>query len=376
MDRNPESRLILACLLRRSRDAEKIISGQNISLQKLSSLADKNLVRAALSEALIRFDLPPGYPHEFLRKVVMQNSLARDILLQNARWCNAILSEANVPMLLLKGLTLPAEPRRDINDLDILVPRHFLETAIAALSGGGYRYVGDELNSRVCENERGKFEQQAAWNNQFQFRHEQTGLIIELHVNLFQSDRIFPEVLDSYLGAVGELWNRKVLLDTVGIYAPGREDMFILMCVHGSVKRSPGRNRFALRTVLDLEGLAREGIDWPLVEQLSRRYGIGEHLLLGFRLVERYFPATIPPQTIRNIRRSLPLRLRFLSLLHFRCFRGIGPSRPIAAWVYRVVVPFFYPGSLKRRLTFSTAAFHAPLRHIALDRLAGMHRHD
>jgi hypothetical protein len=127
--------------------------------------------------------------------------------------------------------------------------------------------------------------------------------------------------------------------------------------------------------VLDLVGLIDSGLDWDMIKNLTDRYRIGEHVLLSLRIVQLYFPGKIPGGILNEISRMLPMRLKLLSRFQFITFRGIGRSRMVASYLFRILLPFFYRGSLASRICFSFSAIISPLRHIAIMGPMAKHGH-
>ncbi len=364
MDTTTEASLILACLKDDTDYAQNLIDSGTVRQRVLYSLAEKNLVRAYLSEFLLKLRLPDSYPLKLFATVLQQNALVVDILRQQARHCERALAERGIPMLVLKGLTIPCDYPRDINDLDIMIREKDLVAAAETLTKAGYRYVGDDLSRIVPSSQKGNIVRQSLWNNEYLFKHGQSGLLIELHTNLFPRTRVFPQNLNVYLDSVEDLWSRAVDYPDIGLKGLCREDLFLLLCVHGSVKRCPGKNRFAIRTCLDLAAVIGKGLDWETVIMLARRYRIAEHLFLGFAILSAYFPASVPDGLRKRVWQAMPRRFRFLERIHFAAFDGLGESKPFFAYVYRLIVPFFYGGTPGSRLSFAYSAAIHPLRKI------------
>lgn len=364
MDESPEAQLILASLVHTGDGGQSILSSGTVDYTKLFMIADRNLVTYALSSQLRALRLPPDFPSKVLEKFKFRNELLHDILVEQALSCTSLLEENGIPVLVLKGLSIPARLPRDIGDLDLLIPETRLLDAVEILRAKEYAYVGDILNRKVRDGERGDLLGQLSWNSEFLFRHPKTGLLIEIHTNLFPKARTYPHFLSVYLDSISEIWNRKRRCGQYGFDCLSTEDLFLLMSVHGSVKRSPGNNRFALRTILDLHDLISQGIDWELVEGLSQRYAIAEHVFLAVNQILVYFPDAVPVTLRSRLRDTIPPRLSWITQLHFSSFNGIEKSRSIPAYLYRVLVPLFYKGSLRSRLQFSVKALVYPLRRL------------
>ena len=221
-------------------------------------LAAHHMVAPTVFERLAKADLPDDcrdqVKHAGKTEIVGAMSRRYAFLTELSR-IRGVLNGSALPWILLKGLSLDFTGLRTCGDMDILVREEDLRPALDALSSIGYRYVGDTLNRVLRGRERADLELQRGWNNQYQVYNPQTGLMVELHTNLFERRRVYTVNLDALLDGIETFWADRVFSDELGCYILSHEHLLLLMCLHNALKRSPGENRFVVRNLMDIDAL-------------------------------------------------------------------------------------------------------------------------
>jgi hypothetical protein len=296
-------------------------------------------------------DVVRGACQESLTRGVMRVLIATRVM-QEVR---SVLSEAGLPFMALKGLTLACEMYeqpglRPIGDLDVLVPSQEADRALRVLGDLGYRPPPRSLPVRFFR------------RHHFHIalvREGRPSLPFELHWDTqprFSLSRI-PEA---------DFWERArpVPIDGLTLTVPGREEVFLYLAQHlmrhvlsfgpdtredpvGALLAPARRGRLAW--IADLALLARRGpgLDWNLVERLSKRWGLDREIA-GLRVylqVHGVWPGSAPPEetAAAALDRGPGIVARVGALLP-------GLSRPVAAMELRPILVlrllrFAFPGA-------------------------------
>jgi hypothetical protein len=220
-----------------------------------------------------------------------QASAARSLLLTGELLQLLPLFAAHdVAALPFKGPTLAAQAYgnvalREFGDLDLLVPEAALPRAKAILLQRGYR-----VQYRVSPR------REAAYLHtigQLPFRHD-NGCVVELHTTLAPRSFVFP------LHAA-QLWQRRATVCLLGqsVPAPGREDLLLILCMHGAKHQWN-----ALGWVCDVAELVQAGarFDWAATLQRARHARSRRMLFLGLALAQRLLRLGLPAEVEMQLR--------------------------------------------------------------------------
>ena len=128
------------------------------------------------------------------------------------------------------------------------------------------------------------------------------------------------------------------------------EDRALLLALHASLKYSPDRQSFTLRSLLDLRAVAEAGLDWERLRVRCLHFGVAYHLTFLLRLYESFAAACAPPRYVERIESLLPGRLVRLTRLHISCLRSVDSYDTTATFAYSLVSPFSLHGTFRARL--------------------------
>ena len=169
---------------------------------------------------------------------------------------------------------------RQFSDLDIVVPQRQIVAAHGALLALGFRPVVAGLEPSGASRQ---------IPGQYAYRKEREALV-ELHTEF--TLRYFPRRLD-----LEELCERREFVSVAGrpVLTFSREDTLLLLSVHGS-KHFWER----LGWIADIAALSKAArpINWTLVLERARRWGIRRMVLLGAGLAARLFNAPLPSEVL------------------------------------------------------------------------------
>lgn len=235
-----------------------------------------------------------------------------------------------------KGPVLAAQAYGDValrqfSDLDIIVPQRQIVAAHGALLSLRFRptIAGLETPDALRQ-----IPGQYAYVND-------SGTMVELHTEF--TLRYFPRSLD-----LEALCERREFVSVAGrqVLTFSLEDTLLLLSVHGS-KHLWER----LGWIADIAALSKASrpIDWPLVLERARSWGIQRMVLLGAGLAARLFNAPMPSELVNVLRRDAVAR----RLIEGICRRFFS-AEPVQLGVFgRFAFRVRMRGSLAQGLTYA-----------------------
>jgi hypothetical protein len=330
-----------------------IAARRRVDWDRFLDLAEEHQVAPLVLERLLACP-HPAVPRDDLaplaRERVAWTLMRNRIYGQELRRVVGALAGRGIPCILMKGFSLPDADLRTMGDLDFLIRDADLERAMACLGAAGYAYVGHVLNRELSDRERRDLASQRSWNNQYQLYSEAAGVLLELHTNLFERERIFTVNLDALLDRVGDFWDGARPDDRLGCQVFGKEHLLLLMALHTAIKRSPANDTLRLRNLVDIDRLAAGAIGWENFLRAALAMRVAPFVLFALELARRLLGTQIPPGTLRALRRASTPAQAWLTQIHHRCVRSLGPSAPVAAALYRFLSPFVFQARLRDRL--------------------------
>ncbi len=356
-----EEILALALVRGDTETAQRIADRNRIDLDTLLEICGRHRIAPLALKRLTALSLgDPLRPRviEAARGAVMaalaHNAGIRAEIARFTELCRA----GGIEFLLIKGMAIDKELTRSTNDVDVLIEPADLERTFAALEGAGYRYVGSAV---LSSKERRDVRRQLRWNNQFQFQSPDAPLQIEVHIRLFERDRIRLEKLDRLLDRTDLFWEKRRYDGEIECWVPAPEASLALLCVHSATKRSPAHGSYILRHALDIARLLREGLDWDYFLHLCRLWEIEYYAYVSLRLAVLSLGAPRAQALAELLHPALNRRTRFLAGVHCRCYTGLGaPSRPFRM-LYRLAMPVAIGGSFRKALRWYRETAFPPL---------------
>ena len=344
----PEARVLLASLHQdRTRLGESGI--ENLSADqwaRLVTLAGEQRVRPLVHQRLLESERWRQAPAEIwqrlegecraiaLRKIRMHAELAAIL---------GALAELRIPAIVLKGAFLgPAVYRnialREMNDLDIMVPRDQLRVAVELAAARGYAGVHPfsvEADARAG--------------------HHVTRLVkagvtgLEFHWNIVSPHE--PTAI-----AAEALWQtaRPVQINGIEALCLSREDLLLHLGVHASFLH---QFEFGLRPACDMAHvIAHYGteLDWDVVLRMAHGRGWARGVAVALQLARDFAGADVPQEAIRRMAPgdlgrpvelatqlawSLPTEIRAFSVSLAPLVGGESLGRGLAAVCNRILLP-------------------------------------
>jgi hypothetical protein len=191
----------------------------------------------------------------------------------------AALGTADVPALLLKGAALvatvyPDPARREMLDVDLLVPGERMRAAADALRALGYTPVPDTTPAGGGTGVRVTPHHDAALVAPDQL----VAVELHRHITIAGEGRRF---------GLEELWERSRTVPATYHRVPAPEDLLIHVCVHFTRNRLGGRAQRrntggALAQIMDIDLIVGgEDLDWDLLARKASNAGLGTRVFLG-----------------------------------------------------------------------------------------------
>ena len=294
-----EFQLMLACARSRP-DAQSIteLLRQNINWQALLRLARQHYVRPMLFKSLksVSWDAVPQTTQieleRFNKTNVQKNLLFTAELLR----LFDLFHQNQIPIATFKGPILAMSvyghlALREFSDLDLLVHKVDLCKAENILAACGYQADFPDKDYRSAF---------VSYQGQYAFRHNKTGISIDLHWRLSSKGVAFP--IQS-----AEIWPRLQQVTIAGRTVPtlARDDLALFLAAHGTKEgwRSLG-------WVCDFAELLRNchDIDWAAILERAQRSHSSRPLLLAIVLASTLLDAPAPPELVNQARNNSAVR--------------------------------------------------------------------
>ena len=225
----------------------------------------------------------PEMVMEVLHESVLTSATRSMLMLHAAGDILGALKAQGLDVIGLKGLYLVENVYRDISmrtfsDLDLLVRKNDLDTAIGCLKGLGYAletyYSSQDVNRDI--------------------KHappmsKPGGPYVEVHWTILEEDE--PFTID-----VRGLWERAVPAQVAGVdgLALGVEDLLLHLCLHLGYQH---HLKIGLRGLYDVAEVLRHfrgQVDWEKATEIARQWGVERVIWLVLKLAEEMLGVEVP----------------------------------------------------------------------------------
>jgi hypothetical protein len=223
-----------------------------------------------------------------------------------------LLETHNVPAIPLKGPVLAKTLFGDLalrqsGDLDILVPKRHISSALALLGTLGYQ-MQQSLGA-------GQDAAYRRYYSDFEMWRPDPVIMAEVHWDL--APRVMAVRFD-----INGLWERAqaIPFEDRHVLSLSSEDYLIFLCVHGSKHLW-----YRLNWICDIHEFLRAhtAIDWKRCLDLARKQGCERMLLLGLSLAEVLLETEIP-ERVRDHMRADPRARQLAEQLQADFFQDAG----------------------------------------------------
>ncbi len=308
----------------------------NISRHAIAPLVLDRLLTCHILES--HSEILTNRAKEEILKVMVKSRLFKNEL-------NAIqltLQKSGIQCILLKGLSIDFFQLRTTGDIDLLIREEKLLTAINLLRKIDYKYVGDLINYKLKSKEKKNIELQKSWNNQFQLYNEKKGILLELHINLFERKRVYSVNLDTLLDNIDVFWKEKRDDKNLNCYILSHEHSLLLMCLHNALRRSPANDTFILRNLVDISSLIENGIKWENFIETCIKLNMASFVLFSLLLTNKLLDTIIPKHVVTSLKKNCTKSQLFLINIHFKCLKSLNMCSIFYSKLYNILCPFVF----------------------------------
>jgi hypothetical protein len=274
------------------------------------ALAVRHRVAAYLQAANRRAEGARGAPilppdaEQALRACVMRQALSVSALQGALTRSLAVLRDAGVPVIVLKGPVLartlyPSPTLRPYSDIDLTVPEASVAAAGDVLRAAGFQELLYEAEA-AREAHAGHVHEGASFH--FKFVEPRSGGLVELHGD--------PLQLGLRPADEAGRWRRAVPV-------PGLDRALMLSWEDQVIQLSVHAHKHGFERLIwlkDLDLLLRtfgDSLNWGLVETVARAEGITASVWYALELASRLLGAPLPAEVRRRFRPTLPLRAAY-----------------------------------------------------------------
>jgi hypothetical protein len=335
------------------KQVDLLITKDRFNINYFLQIIEKHLIKALVLSKLLEHSIPEKIKNRVLpeaEKSLVETTLSNRFIKDECVKVAGILNKNNIDTILMKGESLNFSGLRHSRDLDIMVREERLIESIDILKEIGYRYIGDSINLHLNSSEKKDLSLQLNWNNQYQLYSDERGIMVELHTNLFEWERVYNIFLDSLLDSIDCFWENRKLSSDTGIYEFSIEDNLLLMCMHTAIKRSLASNSFILRNLVDIENLIEKKPDWKFFITRVKKCEIAPFIYFSLTLTSTLFNTYVQPHVLDELKNNLSGRKLFIEGVHLDSFQSLERSSILLSNIYKMLSPFIYRSSIRVKL--------------------------
>jgi len=340
-----EDKLVLE-ICKRNGDSSRIrflIQSDALKWRYFLELLSKHRIAPYVLNKLMEHPLPQSRRmllKDLNKKAFIKTSLDNRAFKAELTRIQDALTDNGIESILLKGPSLDFSQLRTIGDLDILVRKENLLKAVKVLGEIDYVYAGDTLNRFLTSKEKKDISLQFSWNNQYQLISSHSELIVELHINLFESERAYTVDLSELLDNIDMFWEHRRYNEKLCCYTFIPEHALLLACIHNAIKRCPSNNTFILRNLIDIDSLIEHGIDWDIFVETSAILDTAHFVYFSLLLAVGLLDTDVPEDVLNELRSYCTGGQLFLTGIHLKSFHSLESNATYYSTLYKVLNPF------------------------------------
>lgn len=233
----------------------------------------------------------PTFVSEDLRKAHIESVYKNTLIFRHVSILLTALIAENVPVIGLKGIFLLENvynniAARPLGDIDILVRKKDLQTAIRILKTLGYTM--DTYFSLQDQNTDVKHTPPMK---------NKDGLSIEIHWTILSENEPFK--IDT-----GGLWDRalSVKIADVDVLALSPEDLVLHLSIHFAYQHHLKLGLRGLNDIAEVLHYYEKHLDWGAIEKRSQKWGVDKVIWLALSLAEELLDAPVPSEVLFHLR--------------------------------------------------------------------------
>lgn len=315
------SRLFLQLCLRSRIDpdalsaASELAANSSLDWEQVGTNAQKEALEPLLYAAVRGRQLVPPQLEQALGRAYQRSKSRNTLLLGELKEILFKFKDLNIPVILLKGAALIRTvygdgALRPMLDLDLLVHKHHVETALRIFHESGYGSPRTEQkagNTLAFENE---------W---LLHRSVPIDLWIEPHWSLFDSPYY------QYTLSLDWFWQTAVpvKVSSAPAFALGPEAEIIYLCGHAVLHHRTSRLLWR-HDIAETISFYRTQIDWDSVLNRARQYDLVLPLQQMLPRVAEDWGVPIPPEVLEHVRNLSASRTETRVFAHLTSDRTVG----------------------------------------------------
>lgn len=276
--------------------------------QALLNLASAQRIRSLLYHRLKKnglLDAVPDSPRHVLREFYQSNAVANLKYYGGLKQLATEFNSNSIPLIVLKGMYLAEAvygniALREMNDIDLLVPKDQLAEAVGILEKLGYEYDLAILERLGYESsERYLIESEIAAHHHISPLGKPDVGWVELHWALVRPNQHYS--IDEK-----EIWENVMIIQLAGVNVSSLcpENLLLHICIHTSYHH---KFNFSLRPSCDIAKIIeyfQEEIDWEVIQERAERWNWGRGVYLALRVAKELVGADIPVDALASLKPS------------------------------------------------------------------------
>ncbi len=330
-----------------------LISRSDFNWRYFFSIIYNQMVATTTLEKLSKYQLPSSQAEtikSYTLDAIVKTHHNHRTFQQEIRRIKDLFNKHGIEFILMKGLSIDTDQKRNIGDIDILIRKNDTIRAIDVLGELGYQYVGTTRNPYLTRAERKRIDLQLPWNNQFEMRNSANGVLVELHTNLFERQRVYYEDISTLLDNNDLFWETKQYSERLGCHTFSLELSLILICMHNAIRRSPANNKLMLRSIIDINNLVRTGINWETVISNAQTLKIVPFVYFSLRASTLLLDVNVPSNYTDELYNNMSIPQRFITRIHLKCIKNLVRSPILYSKIYKILTPFIFSKNWSDRI--------------------------
>ena len=337
---SPEEKLIFSLLENNINQAGYLIKTNKVDFSRFISLIERHKIMPLIFKRFLSIPIARDYaPYIYNQseKIITATAVIHTHIKQKLYMLAELFYQNNIEFMLLKGYSVDKSPLRQMDDLDVLIHWKDIDTVFTVLESSGYTYVGSFI---LSPKEKNNPQKQYKWNNQYQFQVPESQLVVEVHTNLFERDRIHTEKLNTLLDNVKFFWDKRTWDSSLNCYTPAKEATLALLCMHSAIKYYPAAKIYILRQSYDIYNLLRQEVEESYFLQLCDAWHIEYYVYFSLMLTAKIFQDRSIEQTACKLKYNLNNAERFLAYIHLKCYKNLEKTLFFYRKLYALCMPF------------------------------------
>jgi len=234
-----------------------------------------------------------------LRAAYLQSAIRNKQLYRQLTEILECLGQEDIPVIPLKGVYLAEWVYRNwalrpMTDIDLLVRKDDVTRAAEALLAMGYSWAGDHIVEPT----------QAMIHHHLPPLVKANCVPLEAHWDLVSRIGPLKQWADPFTIDLSTVWQRArpVIIAGMSVQVLSTEDLLLHLCIHTAYHHGFGVRLCALFDIAEVIRCYQGEMDWRLVCQSARQWGIGRSVYLTLCLTKELLQVPVPPDVLETFK--------------------------------------------------------------------------